>query len=247
LQVNQTKGNCLDGDFTVRGSVPIIGHDGKIFILWSGRGATFYDRSYDGDMWLSTDLAIVEQVDGWNIEVAGFGTIANNAVLAVDNSPSRIRGTLFMAYSDTRSGVKDGDVWLMRSVNRGDNWTVAARINQDEPGREQFLPRMFIDPASGIVYLLYYDRRNYEDNQTDVYLAWSTDGGSQFKEKKINEKPFTPALDSKTAMANYLGLSAQKGLIIPVWTVINGDKQEVWTAIVKEYELNPAPAAPPKK
>lgn len=103
-------------------------------------------------------------------------------------------------------------------------------------------PRICIDPASGFVYILYYDRRNYTDNQTDVYLAWSTDGGNQFKEKKISEKPFTPALDSRTAMANYLGLSAQKGLIIPVWTAINGNKQEVWTAVIKEYELNPAPA-----
>ncbi|HZY79846.1 MAG TPA: hypothetical protein VFE50_10005 [Cyclobacteriaceae bacterium] len=247
IQVNQASGNCLDEDHTLRGSLPIIGHDMKTFILWSGQGAMFYDRSYDGEMWISTDLAIVEQVGGWNIDVDGFGRIANNSVFTIDNSASRIRGTLFMVYSDHKSGEKDGDVWLMRSVNRGDNWTVAARINQDEPGHEQFLPRICIDPASGFVYILYYDRRNYEDNQTDVYLAWSTDGGNQFKEKKINDKPFTPAIDSKTAVANYLGISAQKGLIIPVWTAINGTKQEVWTSVIKEYELNPAQPAPAKK
>jgi hypothetical protein len=243
LKVNQTTGNCLDEDFTLRGSSPVIGHDGKIFIIWSGQGAMFYDRSYDGEMWISTDLAIAEQVGGWNLDMPGFGRVANNSVLTVDNSPSRIRGTLFMAYSDLKSGETDGDIWLMRSVNRGDNWTIAARINQDEPGREQFLPKICIDPGSGFVYILYYDRRNYSDNQTDVYLAWSSDGGNQFKEKKLNEKPFTPALDSKTAMANYLGISAQKGVVVPVWTAINGDNQEVWATVLKEFELNAPPAS----
>jgi hypothetical protein len=238
VQINQNSGNCLDGDFTVRGSMPCIAFDGKIFIVWATQGAIVYDRSYDGSMWISTDLSITDQADGWRLEVPGLGEIANTPVLAIDNSPSRIHGTMFMVFSDTKSGERDTDVWMMRSSNRGDNWTSAARINQDGPGREQFLPRMSIDLANGFVYILYYDRRDYTDNQTDVYLAWSVDGGNQFKERKISEKPFTPAIDGKGNMTDYIGLSAQKGLIIPVWTAINGSKQEVWTAVIKETDLN---------
>ena len=238
IKINQNPGNCLDGDFTLRGSRPTIAFDGKIFISWAGHGNIMYDRSYDGEMWISTDLAIVEQVGGWRLEMPGFGIVTNTADMAIDNSPSRIHGTMFMVYSDPKSGDNDTDIWLMRSVNRGDNWTSAARINQDGPGREQFLPRISIDPVNGFVYILYYDRRNHTDEQTDVYLSWSIDGGNQFKERKINEQSFKPGLNSQGNMTDYIGLSVQKGLVVPVWTAINGSKQEVWTAVIKESELN---------
>lgn len=237
VQISQTSGNCLDGDFTVRGSMASVAFDSKIFVLWATQGYVWYDRSYDGSMWLSTDLAIIEQVDGWRTSIPGFGEISNTAVIGIDNSPSRLMGTIYMIYSDAKSGVHDSDIWMMRSSNRGDNWTTPARVNQDEPGREQFLPKISIDPANGWVYIVYYDRRNYTDNQTDVYLAWSVDGGNQFKEKKINEKPFTPVVDAKGNMTEYIGLSAQKGILVPVWTAMNGSKQEIWTAVIKEVDL----------
>lgn len=238
VRINQNSGNCLDQDFTLRGSQPCIAFDNKIFVIWAGQGAMLYDRSYDGEMWISTDLAIAEQAGGWTLDEPGFGPLANTAVLAIDNSPSRLHGTMFLVYSDLKSGDHDSDVWLMRSVNRGDNWTTAARVNQDAKGRDQFLPRIAIDPANGVVYILYYDRRNYTDNQTDVYLAWSTDGGSQFKERKINEKPITPETNPKSNLTDYLNISVQKGVIVPVWTSFNGSKQQVWTAVIKEYDLN---------
>lgn len=238
IRINQNSGNCLDGDYTLRGSSAAITSDGKIFITWAGQGTIMYDRSYDGEMWISSDLAIVDQVGGWRLDMPGFGLLSNTAMMAIDNSPSRIHGTMFMVFSDPRSGDNDTDVWLMRSVNRGDNWTTAARINQDAPGREQFLPRIAIDPANGFVYILYYDRRNTTGNQTDVYLSWSTDGGNQFRERKINDEPFTPDLAPQDNITNYIDLSVQKGLIVPVWTAVDGQKHKLWTAVIRESELN---------
>ncbi len=236
-KVNQNNGNCLDEDFTLRGSTPVLGADGKQFIVWAAQGAMFYDRSYDGDMWISTDLAITEQVGGWTLTIPGFGKVANTPSVTIDNSASRIHGTLFLTFADLKSGDNDTDVWLLRSVNRGDNWTVAARINQDKPGRDQFLPRISIDPSNGFVYILYYDRRDYTDNQTDVYLAWSTDGGNQFKEKKITEKPFIADINSQDYLTDFIDLSAQKGIIVPVWTASENGKQQVWTAVIKHEDL----------
>jgi hypothetical protein len=237
IRVNQQSGNCIDEDFTLRGSQPLIVYDGKLFIMWSGQGAMFYDRSYDGKKWISSDLAISEQVGGWTLTVPGFGGVANTPRIAVDNSASRMHGTLFLIYADIKSGDTDSDIWLMRSVSRGDNWTVPARINQDKPGHHQFLPHISVDAANGFTYILYYDRRDHTDNQTDVYLAWSTDGGNQFKEKKLNEKPFTPDLVGKDYMEDYLSISAQKGVIVPVWTQIDGNKQEVYTMVIRQEDL----------
>jgi len=237
FRINQKHGNCIDEDFTLRGSTPLMGADGKQFVVWAGEGAMFYDRSYDGDRWINTDLPITEQEGGWTHKVPGFGIIANTPVAAIDNSASRMHGTLFLVYSDLSSGDKDSDIWLARSVNRGDNWTSAARINQDKPGAEQFLPRISIDPSNGYVYLVYYDRRDCNDYETNVYVAWSTDGGNQFKEKKVTEKPFIANIHSKTYMADYIDLSVQKGLIAIVWTGAEDLKQQVWTSVIKQEEL----------
>ena len=237
IVVNQNAGNCLDEDFTVRGSTAIMDLDNRTFVVWASQGTLIYDRSYDGQMWISTDLGIAEQSGGWGLTIPGFGKIANTPAVAIDNSPSRIHGTLFLAYSDLKSGENDSDIWLVRSVNRGDNWTVAARVNQDKAGRDQFLPRISIDPANGRVYILYYDRRDGSDNQTDVYLAWSTDGGNQFKETKITEAAFASDINVADYMTDYIDLSVQKGIIVPVWTSIQNGKQEVWTAVIRQEDL----------
>ena len=235
--VNQNPGNCVDEDFTVRGSAPMIAFDGKAFITWATQGGMFYDRSYDGEMWISTDLAIKEQAGGWTLTVPGFGKVANTPSFTGDNSPSRMRGTLFLAYADLKAGEDDSDIWLTRSVSRGDNWTVAARINQDKPGRAQFLPKMVIDQTNGNIYIVYYDRRDYTDNQTDVYLSWSTDGGNQFKEKKLNERPFVADLNIDNYATTYIAIAAQKGVVVPVWTAINNGKQEVYTTVIEPTDL----------
>jgi len=235
--VNQNTGNCFDEDFTLRGSCPMIAFDGKVFITWANQGAMFYDRSYDGEMWISTDLAIKEQAGGWTLPVTGFGKVANTPSFAGDNSPSRMRGTLFLTYSDLKAGENDADIWLTRSVSRGDNWTVAARINQDKPGRMQFSPKMAIDQANGSIYIVYYDRRDCADNETDVYLSWSTDGGNQFKEKKLNEQSFVADLDVDNYTITYIGIAAQKGVVVPVWTVINNGKQEIFTTVIEPTDL----------
>lgn len=237
IVVNQNPGNCRDEDFTPRGSSPVIAADGKKFVVWANHGSIFYDRSYEGNIWISTDLSFNEQVGGWTLTKPGFGKMANTPSAAVDNSASRLQGTLFVTFSDQRSGEDDNDIWLMRSVNRGDNWTAAARVNQDKPGREQFLPRISVDPSSGFVYIVYYDRRDYTDSQTDVYIAWSVDGGNQFKEKKITEKPFIPEINAKDYMIDYIDLSVQKGIIVPVWTGFANGKQELWTTVIKQEEL----------
>src|ERR1051325_2967901 len=42
VTVNQNEGNCLDEDFTVRGSTPMIAFDGKEFIMWPSQVEMFY-------------------------------------------------------------------------------------------------------------------------------------------------------------------------------------------------------------
>jgi hypothetical protein len=102
---------------------------------------------------------------------------------------------------------------------------------------------MTIDQSNGNIYVVYFDRGNYEDNQTDVYLAYSTNAGSSFKSVKISESPFVPEESS----ALNTSISANKGIITPIWTKVENGKVSVWTAVVKEKDIIQPPATASKK
>lgn len=169
------------------------------------------------------------------MEIPGLDHSNGMPVLRIDNSTSRFHGTLYVLWADQRNGNTDTDIWLIRSTNRGDNWTPPQRINKDVSGKHQFLPAMAVDQATGNIYVVYYDRRNFNDLQTDVYLAYSTDGGNVFNEVKISESSFVPA--TSKPLGNHISIDAHKGTIVPVWTRMDNEKTSVWTAIIKEGEL----------
>lgn len=233
--VNQHAGNCLNDGSSPAGATPAISMEGRIFLAWSSNGVIFFDRSYDdGKTWLKNDLAIAKQEGGWALEVPGFGATYNAPTLMIDNSASRYHGLLYLAFADQRSGANDADIWFHRSTRHGDSWTPPLRINKDQPGHHQFSPAMAVDQATGAIYVVYYDRRAYADNQTDVYLAWSLDGGNSFSEQKISENPFTP---TPIPFYDHTAISAHNGLIVPVWTRVDEGKISVWTALITDSEL----------
>ena len=169
------------------------------------------------------------------MDIPGISRCNGMPVLMADNSPGTFRGSLYLVWADQKNGTNDTDIWFMRSTNRGDNWTPPLRLNQDGPGKHQFLPWMAVDQTTGYIYIVYYDRRAYDDNQTDVYVAFSMDGGNTFKEKKISESPFVPT-ESKF-FGDYNNIAAHKGIIAPIWTRMDNQRTSVWTAVLKLDDL----------
>ncbi len=236
IQINQNPGDCIDDDNTAMGAVPAVSSEGKIFVAWANQGNIYFDRSYDeGTNWLASDLLIAKQEGGWSMSVPGLERCNGLPVLAVNNTFTRYRGLLYVVWADQRNGTDDTDIWLIRSSNRGDSWTKPVRVNKDEPGTHQFMPWIAIDETTGHVFIVYYDRRNYEDLQTDVYLAYSSDGGDSFTEAKISESPFIP--DSKKFFGDYTNISAHGGIITPVWTRMDKGRTSVWTTVIKDVDL----------
>ncbi|MEO5603036.1 MAG: sialidase family protein [Cyclobacteriaceae bacterium] len=237
VQISQLPGNCLDNDSTAEGAVPAVSFDGKVFVAWANQGKIFLDRSFDGGyLWLNNDIVVTEQKGGWDMTIPGHDRCNGMPVLMSDKSKSSFRGSLYIAWADQSKGADDTDIFFTRSHNYGDNWTTPQRINKDGGiGKHQYLPWMTIDQATGYIYIVYYDRRNYDDNQTDVYLAYSTNGGALFKEVMISEKPFTPQ-DTKF-FGDYNNISAHKGIIAPIWTRMDEGKTSVWTTIIKHEDL----------
>jgi hypothetical protein len=238
VKLSQIPGNCMDDDNTAEGAVPAV-VDTKVFVAWGNQGKFFLDRSFNGgNTWLTNDISIGVQPGGWDMKVPGHDRCNGMPVLMVDKSKSPLRGSLYLAWADQRNGEGNTDIWFMRSSNYGDNWSAPIRINNDNSNRHQYLPWMTVDAVTGYIYIVYYDRRDYEDLRTDVYVAFSSDGGVTFKNVKISESPFVP--DETKFFGDYTNISAYKGVIAPIWGRMDDGKMSVWTSIIKHEDLEAA-------
>lgn len=236
IQINQNPGDCIDDDNTTEGAVPAVDEEGRVFVAWSNQGNIYFDRSFDGGKtWLTNDLLIAKHHGGWAMDIPGLSRSNGMPVLMMDNSKGRLRGSLYLVWADQKNGTDDTDIWFSRSTNGGDFWSPPMRINQDGPGKHQFLPWMAVDQGTGFIYIVYYDRRAYDDMQTDVYLAYSVDGGSTFKEVKISETPFIPT--ETKFFGDYTNIDAHKGVIAPIWTRMDNGRTSIVTTIIKDSEL----------
>jgi hypothetical protein len=238
IVLSQIPGNCLDNDSTVMGAMPAITFDGKAFVAWAVNEKIYLDRSFDGNLWLSNDIAIFQQKGGWDLKIPGHDRCNGLPVFMTDRSKTGFRGYLYMLWSDQTNGEADTDIWFSRSTNYGDNWSSPLNISSAKKSH-QYLPWMTIDQANGNIYIVYYDRSEFGNLRTDVYIAWSTDGGNSFKNARISETPFVPS--DQTFFGDYTNISAHKGIITPIWTRMDNGKTSVWTSVIKHAELEAMP------
>ncbi len=227
IAINQFSGNCLDDDQTTEGAVPAVGPNGEIYVAWAYDNKIYFDKSLDGGTtWLSEDIVAAEQPGGWTFPISGISRCNGLPVTAVD----RNSGTIYINWTDQRNGENDTDVWITKSIDGGKTWSAPKRVNDDEPGKQQFLTWMTIDQTDGTIYTVFYDRRAYTDVSTDVYLAYSKDGGATFINEKISDKPFKP--NPLAFFGDYNNISAHNGIVRPIWTRGDGMRLSVWTALI---------------
>jgi hypothetical protein len=105
-----------------------------------------------------------------------------------------------------------------------------ARVNKDEGAHQQFFSWFDLDPVTGYLYWVFYDRRNHQNNDTDVFLAWSKDGGKTIENSKISERPFLPTKD--VFFGDYNNISAYDGRVRPIWTRMDNGRLSVYTALI---------------
>ena len=231
IAISEHEGDCLDGDNTVEGAVPAVGPDGQIYVAWAGQYKIYFDRSLDrGESWLKRDIIVAPQRSGWEEDVSGVSRANGMPVTKVDISKGKYDGRIYINWTDTEEGETDLDVWLCYSDDGGLSWSVPSRVNDDNTNHDQFFTWMDVDPKTGYVYIVFYDRRNYEDDLTDVYLAYSIDGGQTFTNKKISQSPFRPILGP--FFGDYNNISAFDGIVRPIWTRQDDMVLSIWTAII---------------
>jgi len=230
--INEVPGDCIDDDNTVEGAVPALGPNGELYVVWAGPEGLVFDRSLDqGDTWLDEDIYVGPFPEGWAYDIPGISRCNGLPITKCDLSGGPHHGTIYVNWSDQRNGADDTDVWLCKSTDGGNTWSEAVRVNDDPPGKQQFFTWMDVDQATGYLWFVFYDRRNYENNNTDVYMAVSRDGGETFVNFRVSESPFLPY--SSVFFGDYTNVSAYNDVVRPIWARLEGSDLSIWTAIVE--------------
>ena len=223
-------GDCLDGDKTVEGAVPVLGINGTLCVTWTGpKGLMMQQSSDGGETWLPVERCLMQQPGGWDFKIPGIYRCNGLPVLNVDRSSGKHKGTLYLSWSDQRNGVKDTDVWLSKSSDEGKNWSKPIRVNQDKTMTHQFMSTFTIDQSDGTLHFLFYYRSTAKKTlETQVVWVSSADGAKHFNQQRISEKSFIP--NPKVFFGDYIAIAAANGRVVPVWVRLDRDRASLWTA-----------------
>jgi hypothetical protein len=229
--ISDVSGNCIDSDHTTEGAVPAVGPNGEIYVAWAGPAGIVLDKSLDGGETWGQDIFVSDMPGGWDYDVSGIYRANGLPITMCDISNSPYRGNVYVVWSDQRNGATDTDIFMARSTNGGNTWTAPIKVNDDNTTRHQFFVWSTIDPSTGHLWFVFYDRRNTTGAATDVFCAKSTDGGTTFENFKISESSFTPT--SGVFFGDYTNIAALDGKIYPIWMRLQ-TSLSVWVSIIED-------------
>ncbi|GGA41663.1 sialidase family protein [Dyella nitratireducens] len=217
MEIDAHPGLPRDATGANEGFWGVVGPDSAFYAVWADASHIAFTLSKDGGRSFSKARDIIPtapimygitDLDRAN----GFPQLAIDPRVTAD-APL---GRLYVAWADYRNG--DVDVFLATSVDGGDHWTPAIRVNNDplHNGADHFFPALAVDPVTGDVYVSFYDRRADPRNQAAIVtLARSTDHGNTFVNYAWTKQPFTMG---NVFMGDYSGLAARDGHVYGIWT-----------------------------
>ncbi len=147
--------------------------------------------------------------------LAGGIEAASTVSLAIDNTGGPCTGRIYVAWADMTNG--DADIFVSSSAGGGvgGTWSAPIRINQDPLGNgiDQWRPSITVDPATGLVRVTYYDRRNDPGNvRIETWASTSTDCGLTWIDCLVSDAGPTAPVSTilrpgpvRTYVGDYLG------------------------------------------
>jgi hypothetical protein len=230
IKLNSVPGLPRDDNGALEGFHGVVGLDGTLYTIWDAREGIMMAVSNDGGASFSKNRLIIPAGPGYFgitgvSRSNGFPQIGFDPHESADKNESRTIGAknepragkqggiLYVAWSDYSNG--DVDVFVSSSSDRGKTWNPPVRVNNDpiHNGRDQFFQWMAVDPQSGTVNLIFYDRRT-DNQQTTVTLARSTDGGKTFQNYSWDPEVFTAEGDF---LGDYLAITAFGNKVFGAW------------------------------
>ncbi|MEI7491536.1 MAG: T9SS type A sorting domain-containing protein [Bacteroidota bacterium] len=226
----------------------------SIYDTWPGdEKAIGFVRSFDGGGIWQPSTRIINNIKGIRSSMTSKAMRVNSfPSMAVDLSNGPNRGTLYVVWANvgtpgTNTG-SDIDVYLIKSADKGNTWSVPVKVNQDAPaqGKQHFFPWISVDAVTGGICVIYYDDRNVSPTEAETWVSWSYDGGNSFTDFRVSDVAFTPAPVPGLAFnyfGDYIGIQSLNMKVYPVWTDnrLPGGQTMTWTS---PFDLGPAPGQP---
>jgi hypothetical protein len=225
----------------IDGSVS-TGEDGIGFVKSTDGGLTWSAPMY---AYQATNFGIRGTLSSKSgIRVASFPS------MAVDRTGGPRNGWIYMTWPqrNVAPAGSDPDIVLIRSTDGGATWSSPVRVNDDplNNGKDQYYSWCTVDQATGQLMLVFYDSRGVPNNQAEVFMARSLDGGSTFENFKVSDQAHTPAPIPGLAggyAGDYIGVAALDDVAYPYWADNRTGNYQGWTAVVNFGP--PCPIDPP--
>jgi hypothetical protein len=215
IKLSSVPGLPRDDNGALEGFHGVVGPDGTLYTIWDDRDGIMLAVSHDGGATFSKDRRIIAAGPGY-FGITGISRSNGFPQIGLDprnGSRGKHGGNLYVAWSDYSNG--DVDVFVSSSGDYGKSWSAPVRANSDpiHNGKDQFFQWMAVDPQSGAVNLIFYDRRT--DNEgTTVTLARSTDGGKTFQNYVWDPDVFNAEGDF---LGDYLAITAFGNKVFGAW------------------------------
>ena len=244
IQISDTTGSQ-------QGSVPVIGPNGEVYVVWQKLSSIVIDKSTDGGVTWGNDIEVAKispipsPLPGAQFRVNSFPTIA------IDRTDGSYNGNIYVAWAD-RTGVGRGpDILFTRSTNGGLKWKRPIRISRDRNSAYQWFPWMSVG-TEGNIDVVFYDRRETPNSPFfHTYYAQSKNGGRFFgRNIQVTDQVSDSRNDgfSGEFIGDYNGICSTTDNAHPFWTDIRNANQnaEGYTAAIASGQLlRTGLAAPP--
>lgn len=219
IEISQKRGLPRDDNGALEGWDGAVGPDGTLYAVWAADNKIVLTESHDGGRTFSRARNVIDTapimyaIDGMD-RANGFPQIA------IDPRGGAKGGPIYVTWSDYRNG--EVDIFLSVSKNHGKSWSAPIRVNNDpvHNGADHFFQWLAVDPVTGAVNVVFYDRRQDPRNRRQIVaLARSTDGGQTFANYAWTTQPFNP---EGVFMGDYLALAAWNNRVYGAWTARQG-------------------------
>ncbi len=227
IELSAVHGLPRDDNGAVEGFDGAVAPDGTIYAVWALNDHIVMVESHDGGRTFSRTRNIVQTAPTM-FAVGGMDRANGFPQIALDSRGGEKGGPIYVTWSDYRNG--DVDVFCIVSKNHGRSWSAPVRVNNDplHNGADHFFQWLAVDPVSGAVNVVFYDRREDPQRRRQiVVLARSEDGGRTFKNYAWTRDEFDPR---GAFMGDYLGLAAWGNHVYGAWPVKPGPK---WSTLLQ--------------
>ena len=217
IDISAHHGLPRDDNGAVEGFSGAVAKDGTVYAVWADGDSIAFTSSRDGGKTFARSRSVIQTAPLY-FAVEGLDRANGFPQIAIDPRHGR-KGRLYVTWSDYRAG--DIGVYCAISDDGGKSWSKAVRVNSNplHDGTDQFFQWLAVDPVTGAVNVIFYDRRLDPDNRkATVTLARSTDGGATYTNYAWTRDAFVPRRDD--FLGDYIGVAALNNKVYGVWAEI---------------------------